>query len=389
MVLNKNNSNENLDRKYQDSIEAAELKCRKLLDSIDENIDEHIVNEYTSRDYFVKQISVKRGWISFWFKINRGSVLSISSVAAILILAVIILNPFSKKIDIEDQTSQLYNILPADGQVTIKLATGEIVPLDSSAIISERISGITLDNSRETISYQDISKEGDIENDSNSKSVRSQNNILNIPKGRSYSLVLSDGTKVWVNSESSIEYPIIFSGDTRVVKVNGEAFFDVKDDASKPFIVETNGYSVQVLGTKFNVKSYSDDDISATTLVSGAVDIVSNINNKKVSIKPGQQYKVDSNSGEYDVKEVDTDIYTSWIENRLKLDQMSLNDIVKLLMRRYDVDFFFSDEDARDELFNGVVPLNDNLNVILWQLSKVSSISFEIEGELIIVKRKF
>lgn len=385
MALNNSKDKDQLNS-YYNFIEKGEDLYNNLIKDDQIHIEKELADEYITRDSFLSKVSVSKGWLLFWLKVNRKGIMVISSSAAALLLLLMLFTPFVSNIPIDNQVSLQHDILPADGKVTIQLSSGEIIPIDSVSVIAERISGVSLDKTNQTISYQNISEDNEVVNKKRLENTK--RNVLNIPKGKSYSLVLSDGTKVWINSESSVEYPIAFSKDKRVVKVVGEAFFDVKEDASRPFIVETSGYQVKVLGTKFNVKSYSDDLVSATTLVSGAVDIISNKLNESISIKPGQQFTINSISGAVDVKEVDTDIYTSWIDNRLKLDQMPLNEIIKLLMRRYDVDFYFSDETAKDELFNGVVPLNDNLNVILWQLSKVSSLSFEIEGDLIIVKKR-
>lgn len=385
MALNNSKDKDQLNS-YYNFIEKGEDLYNNLIKDDQIHIEKELADEYITRDSFLSKVSVSKGWLLFWLKVNRKGIMVISSSAAALLLLLMVFTPFVSNISIDNQVSLQHDILPADGKVTIQLSSGEIIPIDSVSVISERISGVSLDKTNQTISYQNISEDNEVVNKKRVEDIK--NNVLNIPKGKSYSLVLSDGTKVWINSESSVEYPIVFSKDKRVVKVVGEAFFDVKEDASRPFIVETSGYQVKVLGTKFNVKSYSDDLVSATTLVSGAVDILSNKLKESISIKPGQQFTINSISGAVDVKEVDTDIYTSWIDNRLKLDQMPLNEIIKLLMRRYDVDFYFSDETAKNELFNGVVPLNDNLNVILWQLSKVSSLSFEIEGDLIIVKKR-
>lgn len=385
MALNNSKDKDQLNS-YYNFIEKGEDLYNNLIKDDQIHIEKELADEYITRDSFLSKVSVSKGWLLFWLKVNRKGIMVISSSAAALLLLLMLFTPFVSNIPIDNQVSLQHDILPADGKVTIQLSSGEIIPIDSVSVISERISGVSLDKTNQTISYQNISEDNEVVNKKRVEDIK--NNVLNIPKGKSYSLVLSDGTKVWINSESSVEYPIVFSKDKRVVKVVGEAFFDVKEDASRPFIVETSGYQVKVLGTKFNVKSYSDDLVSATTLVSGAVDILSNKLKESISIKPGQQFTINSISGAVDVKEVDTDIYTSWIDNRLKLDQMPLNEIIKLLMRRYDVDFYFSDETAKNELFNGVVPLNDNLNVILWQLSKVSSLSFEIEGDLIIVKKR-
>jgi ferric-dicitrate binding protein FerR (iron transport regulator) len=212
-------------------------------------------------------------------------------------------------------------------------------------------------------------------------------NELYIPKGKSYSLILSDGTRVWLNAESSIRYPVQFGSNERRVVIDGEAFFDVTHDTGKPFIVQTNDYNVKVLGTKFNVNAYKDEKVTATTLVSGLVS-VSKEGANDLLVNPGEQISFNRSDGSIGKKEVDVELFTSWVNNKLKLESMRVEDIFRILGRRYDIDVFFSDEGAKDVEFTGKIPLNDNLNVILDQISIISNIEFQIEKRLIVVRYK-
>jgi ferric-dicitrate binding protein FerR (iron transport regulator) len=187
-----------------------------------------------------------------------------------------------------------------------------------------------------------------------------------------------------VNAESSIRYPVTFASNERVVHVDGEAFFDVVKDDSKPFVVKTNDYSVRVLGTKFNVKCYTDEDFVATTLVSGSVSIPTSLGEEKV-ISPGEQLRLNRNDRTVTVSKVDTEIYTSWINNTITLRETPLHEIVSQLRRRYDVQFVFEDSSLRDETFTGVVPLNESLNTILSMFSKVSSVDFRVEDGVVFI----
>ncbi len=225
MALNNSKDKDQLNS-YYSFIEKGEDLYNNLIVDDQIDIEKELAEEYIRRDSFLSKVSVSKGWLLFWLKINRKGIMVISSSAAALLLLLMLFTPFVSKISIDNQVSLQYDILPADGKVTIQLSSGEIIPIDSVSVISERISGVSLDKTNQTISYQNITEDIDVVNKRRVEVTK--NNVLNIPKGKSYSLVLSDGTKVWINSESSVEYPIVFSKDKRVVKVVGEAFFDVK-----------------------------------------------------------------------------------------------------------------------------------------------------------------
>ena len=132
-------------------------------------------------------------------------------------------------------------------------------------------------------------------------------NTLCIPKGGEYSLQLPDGSRVWLNSETSIRFPVCFMKDRRKVYLSGEAYFEVTKNASAPFHVYVEGGEVTVLGTSFNVSAYKEDAIWQTTLVSGRVQVVTD--DSKVVVKPTEQYSIDRQTGERVLKEVDTELW--------------------------------------------------------------------------------
>lgn len=164
---------------------------------------------------------------------------------------------------------------------------------------------------------------------------------LVVPTGGFYPLELSDGTRVWLNSESELRFPVKFLSDKRQVTLKGEAYFTVKKDSTKPFIVHIENASVEVLGTTFNINTYGDDENIYTTLVNGSVRFVSEKNKQEVILKPGMQSVMNTRTGNTDIRQVDVQDYISWKEGRFVFHSMTLESIMQQLRRWYDIQVFY------------------------------------------------
>lgn len=384
-----------MENRYHKIVEEAENLSRKMFS----DIDEQQAKAYNERKDFLAEINTFSAWRKMWFKYNRNRIYAISSAAVIILLvSLIIFLPSTDKQDNYLVFSQI--VKPASGDVILKLSDGSSLQIDTVKRLEGNLHGVDIDNLSGEISYAyiDVRKDSIIQ-DYSSKETRTvlterkrretamEFNELYIPKGRSYTLVLNDGTRVWLNSESFIRYPVRFGPRERKVYITGEAFFDVKSDASRHFIVSTNAYDIQVLGTRFNINSYEEENTVATTLVSGSV-LIDSKDGTKMSISPGEQFRLDKNDKSISVSKVDVGLYTSWIDNILQINSMTLDDIFKILKRRYDIEVNYIHLKAKTERFSGRIPLNDNLNVILTQISKVSELEFNIEDKTIMVKYK-
>ena len=226
---------------------------------------------------------------------------------------------------------------------------------------------------------------------SNFKNEKIASNFLTIPRGGQFSLNLEDGTKVLLNSDSKIKYPVKFiKGKKRQVELlYGEAFFDVsssKNNNGSEFIVSTKTQKINVLGTKFNVKSYSEDDIITTTLVEGKVKVENGEN--QILLFPNQQSKVDSNSAIIDVSDVDVSQQISWIKGLFSFNDTSLEDIMHTLSRWYDLEFIFKSANQKKFIFSGILERTKSIEDILFIIEKTSSsneINFEINNQTIII----
>lgn len=180
-------------------------------------------------------------------------------------------------------------------------------------------------------------------------------NTLTIPYGKRFNLKLSDGTMVYLNSGTSLKYPVNFiKGQKRKVFLTGEAYFDVTKDAEHPFVVTSENIDVKVLGTVFNVSAYPEDASSDVVLIEGSVRMAANgtSSNQEATLVPGIKGTLNKTSENISTEKVDTSIYTSWIQGELFFRNMSFENIVKKLERHYNRKIVIKNEQLKNEVFN-------------------------------------
>ena len=175
---------------------------------------------------------------------------------------------------------------------------------------------------------------------------------ITVPLGQMTRIRLSDGSKVWLNSGSVFKYPTEFDRSSRDIYLDGEAFLEVAKKPKKPFVVNTNKFSVEVLGTSFNVDAYSDDKHASVTLVEGSVSLRSNKKKWSKNLVPGQIASINEEEVPA-ISEVNTDFYTSWTEGKIVFRKETLEEIAKKLERWYNVEIRFADEELRSLKFSG------------------------------------
>ena len=209
-------------------------------------------------------------------------------------------------------------------------------------------------------------------------------NTLYNPKGSHQVLVtLPDETKVWLNSESSIKYPVSFAGNERRVEINGEAYFEVAHDKKRPFLVANRKTMIQVLGTHFNVNTYCDKEKVIVTLLEGSVKISNG--SETNMLKPGQQAQVDN-----DIKvlsKADTAKVMAWKNEVFNFTQADIAEIMKQLERWYDVEVEY-EEDLPSISLSGVIDRNINASRVIEMLQMSSGLDFRISGRKIMVRKK-
>ncbi|WP_082864278.1 FecR family protein [Polaribacter atrinae] len=212
-------------------------------------------------------------------------------------------------------------------------------------------------------------------------------NYLTTKKGGEFSLTLADGTKVWLNSESKLKYPVSFiKGKPRTVElVYGEAYFEVsssKKNSGDGFIVLNTLQNISVLGTHFNVKAYLEDHLITTTLLEGKV-MVENNEKVKMYLKPNEETILNALTLEMQKKEVNAKEKISWVKGYFSFDNTSLLEITKILSRCYDVDISFEDEKIKDLRFNGVLSKKQDVKSVLDAIINTTDITYEVNNRKI------
>ena len=201
-------------------------------------------------------------------------------------------------------------------------------------------------------------------------------NKVTVPRGADrYRVRLGDGSIIWLNSDSRLEYPLSFSGAERKVNLTGEAYFEVARDENKPFVVVSGQQSVTVLGTEFNVSAYSDGDI-VTTLVAGKV-MVDPGRDGQVILSPGEQAAYSVDTGSTTVGNVDVRNFISWKDGEISIEKIPFEQILAKLSRRFDVDFELADNDFSDVILKGSFPEGENFETILSMLAKAGNVEFK------------
>jgi len=217
---------------------------------------------------------------------------------------------------------------------------------------------------------------------------------LSVPLGQMAQIKLPDGTKAWLNSGSTFRYPTDFEKSSREVYLNGEAFFDVAKDKSKPFVINAKNFSVTVLGTSFNLTAYSDDENSNVTLVEGSILLENKDKQWSKKLVPGQAATINSNSGEAQVKSVNTDFYTTWKEGKVVFKSESFEEISKKLERWYNVVIEFEDPSLSRLEFSGTFLKYKPIDQVLRSICIMNDqVDFTSENKVdqknkIIIKRK-
>lgn len=272
------------------------------------------------------------------------------------------------------------SILPGTEQAELVLADGSRVVLDSKEGECMEVAvpvGFVNDREGGVLNYEGV---GD------APGQELAYNSLNVPKGGEYALRLPDGSQVWLNSETSLRFPVRFARDRRDVYLEGEGYFEVAKNAEAPFYVHVKGGEVKVLGTRFNVSAYADDREWETTLVEGKVQAGND--GKQVVMQPNQQYRVDYGTGEGRLLEVEPELYTSWVKGEFHFNAYPFEDIVRKLERWYDFTMVYEEEGIRQRRFSGTINKHYPLEKILGFLEKTTDIHFEIKGKQVTVSKR-
>ncbi|MCC8425949.1 FecR family protein [Mucilaginibacter sp. UR6-11] len=263
-------------------------------------------------------------------------------------------------------------ILPGSNKAVLTLANGQRIYLNdakSGALV--QTAGIkVIKDKKGQITYV-VEKQG--------PNQLVQYNTTTTPKGGQWHLVLADGTNVWLNAASSLYYPTAFAGKERIVRLTGEGYFEVTKDKTHPFIVQTADENIRVLGTHFNVNTYTNEPSVKTTLLEGSVQVEHG--ERSVFIKPGEQAVLTNDS--LKVKEADTEEVTSWKDGLFIFNDESLESIMRKVARWYDVEIVYRGVSPKKTFWGGVSRY-EHVEQLLHKLELTKGVHFKIEGRRII-----
>ncbi len=265
-------------------------------------------------------------------------------------------------------------IVPGTKNAILVLSSGQTIDLGKEkAGAMKEADGTIIEKSNDELQYQKQSRHVPEE--------VLQDELI-VPRGGEYSLVLSDGTRVYLNSMSKIVFPVRFSGENRKVILEGEGYFEVQKDEKHPFIVQVNGMQVQVLGTSFNVKAYPDESSAYATLVEGSVKIsLGDKLTRECLLEPDQQAVFDKASAEVTVLNVDAGQYTQWTKGRYVFTDQSLDQIMKTLSRWYDFTFRYSDESLKEMRFEGGLNKYESIEPVLDIITRTGKVKVSVKGK--------
>jgi ferric-dicitrate binding protein FerR (iron transport regulator) len=207
-------------------------------------------------------------------------------------------------------------------------------------------------------------------------------NTISTPRGGQYQVTLADGTKVWLNAESSIRFPTAFAGKNREVELTGEAYFEVKADKSKPFVVKAGQTETRVLGTNFNIMAYSDEGAVKTTLLDGAVSMA--LGTQSTLLQPGEQGQYDAGRGNMTTRMVNTRAVVAWKDGYYFFDRTPVQNVMRQIARWYDVTIVYQGAAPKDEIV-GKLPRTADVKDVL-HIMELIGIHFKIEGKTIVVQ---
>lgn len=275
-----------------------------------------------------------------------------------------------------NEVSQVKNkpandIAPGGNKAILTLADGSIIVLDSA--------------NNGTLSHQGNvtvikMNDGKLAYDKGNAAGKIMYNTITTPRGGQYQLVLADGSKVWLNAESSLKFPVAFTGRERKVELTGEGYFEVAHDASKPFRVSVNDMTVEVLGTHFNVNAYGDENNVKATLLEGSVKVAEG--GQSVMLQPGQQAKVSTEKISI-VNNVNLESVVAWKEGLFYFDNDNIQKVMRQLERWYDIDVSYEGS-IPAALFSGQMKRNLTLSQVM-QILEYNNIKYSIVGRRMII----
>lgn len=264
-------------------------------------------------------------------------------------------------------------IVPGSTKAILELSDGRTYILDTNKIVETGWFGQKLQTEQNLLSYE--------------KNVSTELvfNKLTVPRGGVYELRLSDGSRVWLNSNTELRYPVAFNEKERTLYLSGEAYFQVEKDSLRPFIVKVRDVQVQVYGTEFNINTH-DPRMIRTVLVNGKVGIRSLNTGQEVFLVPDQLAEFNVSTRQISVSQTDPYPFIAWKNGEFVFENETIESIMNRLADWYDLKVFFSNESVKKQCFTGIISRFDNISEVLHLMESTATVQFEINEHTIIVK---
>lgn len=327
------------------------------------------INQDLELKKFERRLSAKTRYLSF--AAVAASVLILISISVSILWD-------KPQFDQEQMLAQTATIEPGERGAELILSTGEVIDINAGqSQIKERDGSVIQVDSVYGVGYQSITK----------KTSKQIYNTLKTARGREYNVTLSDGTKVWLNAESELRYPVQFAGDTRQVYLKGEGYFEVEENKEKPFLVNSGEHQVKVYGTQFCINTYDEAQIQ-TVLVEGSIGLKTSLKSEESLLKPGQLASANLKTGDVAIKEVNVRSYVAWKDGDFVFEDESLESIMKRLERWYDVKVFFMNPETKSFHFTGDMKRYSKVEDLLYFMEETSDAKFEIKNNAIVIMRK-
>jgi sigma factor regulatory protein, fecR/pupR family len=324
---------------------------------------------------FRERNNKEQGWINIQKKIHQGRRRLLVAVRYAAVVTVVLCMGIIFYL-LRGEVGQQYErgVVPVKGgyKAYLELADGKRFVLDSLSEIKANLDGALIrtgDKGLIVVEKQELKQECE----------EIEYNRIVVPKGGEYKLVLADGTRVWVNSFSDLEFPSQFVGKERRVRLTGEAYFEVSRDTAKPFIVEVGGKEIKVLGTSFNINDY--DGKFVTTLVTGRVGVYED--EQEYILEPSMQIQIAN--GDVALSNVDTREFIAWKEGWFVFKKRRLQDVLDILSRWYDVAVFYQNSELQNLHFTGTIKRHSDIADVLKFLEKTDMVKFTLNGRTLTV----
>ena len=308
-------------------------------------------------------------------KSNRNRLLRVMKYAAfyliLLMLGISIVKDDKEQVKVDNIAIKQYDV------PVLTLPSGEKHKLVKSEAFEFDVNrSVNIKNDDGTLNFNQLSKD----------QLKNHFSTLETPYGKDYKLQLSDGTHVHLNANSKITFPTLFSGDQRIVKIEGHVFFDVAHNDEMPFIVQSNDLTIRVLGTKFDIEAYKNDKIISATLLEGSIESHVKGSNKIV-IEPDQQIVYDMINKKISVKQVNAFELLSWTEGKFSFIDNKLENVMMKVGRWYGVKIKWETEEAKNRLVGLKLSKEKSLNDVIQYFEESLNICIVKEGNNLIVKK--